>query len=253
MKRTALALGFAGCIALAGCRTTGVGEAIEIPIPHNLSDQHAQHLVTRFVDRGQARTTRTPDDVLLRELFAGVQRRGSIARRYRGRWRIEAWQPGSAVAAYAWKRHVLRVEMEFRNRSAILRIGECTNLRQSPTEIHKTANALASELAQDIRFLFGKIASGDARLVAAARSLGAPQSAFCEVVWASDERQRAECRQAQRSAYNRLRAQIDRVEVDPSSPDSRKLKMCYAEAQTRAGTDWEATERCLHTYPASLR
>jgi glutathione S-transferase len=252
MTRTAFAAACALCAALAGCRTTDIGGPIEIPIPHNISERDAQYLVTRFLDRAGGSSAGNEDDPL-RRLFAGVQWRGSVAQRYRGKWRIEDWQPGSLVAAYAWKSHLLRIHVEFRDRVAVLGIGESTGLRQSQTEIHKTAKALTDELAQDIRFVFGKVASGDSALVAAVRSQGSSQPSFCDVMGGTDDRERDGCRRAQRDAYERLQARIERVESDPTAPESRKLKACYAQAQTRAGTDWEATARCFYAYPASMR
>ncbi|MEE9606259.1 MAG: hypothetical protein V3U03_00865 [Myxococcota bacterium] len=253
MTRAALAVVCISCIALAGCRTTEIGGPIEIPIPHNLSEQDAQNLVTRFVDRASRGGAGEASENHLRRVLAAARRPGSVARGYRGRWRVEAWEPGSVVAAYAWKRHLLRVHIEFRDRAAILRIGEGVNLRQSPTRIHKTAKALTTELAQDIRFVYGKVASGDAALVAAARSQGSAQASFCDVMWKSDAQERARCQRAQRRAYDRLRPQIDLVRAEPSTVDSRMLKACYSQAQTRAGTDWEATARCFYSYPASTR
>lgn len=252
MTRAALAFVCVSCIALTSCRTVEIGGPIEIPIPHNLSEQDAQKLVTLFVDRTNRGSGRGASDEL-RRLFASARRPRSLARRYPGRWRVEAWQPGSIVAAYAWNQHLVRVHIEFRDRAAILGIGESANLRQSPDKIHKTAKALTSELAQDIRFVYGKVASGDAALVAAARSQGSAQASFCDVTWKSDAQERTRCQRAQRRAYDRLRPQIDLVSANATTSDSRKLKACYSQAQTRVGTDWEATERCFYSYPASAR
>jgi hypothetical protein len=253
MFRAALIVACAVCIALVGCRTTEIGGPIVIPIPHNLSEQDAQSLVTRFVDRANRGSVTGATSEPLRRVFAAARRPGSAARRYRGRWRVEGWEPGSIVVAYAWKRHLVRVHIGFRERTVVLRIGEGVGISQSSTRIHTTAKTLTTELAQDLRFVYGKIASGDATLVAAARSQGSAQAPFCDVTWKSDAGERERCRRAQRHAYDQLRRQIDLVKSEPSTDDSRKLRSCYSQAQTSAGTDWEATARCFYSYPASPR
>ena len=93
----------------------------------------------------------------------------------------------------------------------MLKIGESENLSQSPTEIHTTAKALTTELAQDIRFVFGKAASGDAgsRRRSILR-LGASLVLRCGV---EGRRERASCQRAQQRAYDRLKPQIDLVKA----------------------------------------
>jgi len=244
MSRAVPALIFAASMALAGCRTTEIGDPIEIALPHNLSSQSAQTLVTRFIEASSGARMSREDP--LRHVFASARGRHSMARRLRGKWRIEAWNPESMVAAYAWKRHILRVEIEFQDRSLRLGLGEGTNVDQSATQIHSTAKALALELAQEIRFVFGKVASGSAPVAADAAAIS-----FCDAMWGSNSSQRESCGRAQKRSYDRLRPLIDLVKVKPSAPDSQRMKACYARAQTRAGTDWESTERCFYSYPAS--
>jgi hypothetical protein len=225
---------------LAGCVTTRIGEPIAIRIPANLSEEEAQGLVTEFVEGKNGITTGKDS--------------GSIYRKIRGNWQIEQWEPGSMVAAYSWRSHLLRVNIEFANRTVLLKIGESVDLRQSSQRIHKFAKALAMEFAQDIRVDFAKAAlrQRSPGSYASQRS-GSKKSSFCSSMWEDDLQEQASCLRAQQRSYDRLRPLISEAKSKSSSQGSRRLSACYARTRTWAGADWEAVERCFYSPPASLR
>jgi hypothetical protein len=225
---------------LAGCVTTMIGEPIAIRIPANLSEEEAQGLVTEFVEGNKRNTS--------------ARASGSIYRKVHGKWQIEQWEPGSMVAVYSWRSHLLRVNIEFANRTALLEIGESANLRQSSQRIHKIAKALAMELAQDVRLGFAKAAlSQRPQGSYVSQRSGSKKSSFCSSMWEGDVQEQASCKRAQQRSYDRLRPLISEVKTKSSSPESRRLRACYAGTQTWAGADWEAIERCFYSPPASKR
>jgi hypothetical protein len=234
-----------------------IGSPIAIQIPRNLTQYQAQLLVTEFING---------DDTSQKEYNwrAGITHvpfhataRGSSAvvlKKYEN-WQIEQWEPGSMVAAYSWKTHLLRVKFRFDNRNTILEIGESENLRQSPTRIHKAAKALVKELGRDIQFAYGKVASSQRQFEDDAFAQGTKPNkpSYCGSIWEGEPQEQASCQRAQRRSYDHLRPLISQLKVSPSSLESRRLRACSSVAQTRAGIDWEATERCFYSPPASLR
>jgi len=215
-----------------------IGEPITIQIPANLSEEEAQGLVTEFVQGDKRNTT--------------ARGSGSVSRKLRGKWRIEQWKPGSMVAAYSWRSHLLRVNIEFANRTALLEIGESANLRQSSQRIHKIAKALEMELAQDVRLGFAKAALRQQPQGSyASRRSGSKKPSFCGSMWGRDPGEQASCQRAQNRSYDRLLPVISQAKAAATTSESKKLKACYARSKTWAGADWEAIERCFYSPPAS--
>ncbi len=225
-------------LVLAGCRTVSIGEPVSIPIPQTLAEPEAQRLVAEWIEGDRLRTR-----------GSGPRTRGR-----RARWQIEEWQPGSIVAVYAWRSHVLRVELEFEDRTTRLAIGDSENLKQSSARIHERAKVLAMELAQNIRLAYAKLAMQPpgSRPAASARTGGTKRS-FCSARWPGDAGERTRCERAQRRAYGRLQPMIAQVEAAPSTFQSQRLRACYANTKTAGAADWEALERCFHATPASIR
>lgn len=222
------------------------GEPVAVELPHNLNEATAQDLMTRYLRSASPGAKKVKQRDALQPIFHSASRTRAIGRRYRGAWRIESWEPGAIVAAYTWKRYILRVHLEFVDRTMWLRIGEGTNLRQSETRIHKTTKALSMELTQEIRFVFGRVASEPAAAVAGRDST---KESVCGAMWRSDSSEQARCQRAQKRSYDRMTPVIDLVKIKPASSEAQRLRSCYAQAQTRAGTDWESTERCFHSHP----
>ena len=224
--------------ALAGCRTTSIGEPVSIPIPQTLTEPEAQRLVAEWIEGDRLRTPRS----------------GPRTRRRPVRWQIEEWQPGSIVAVQSWQSHVLRVRLEFADHTTRLEIGDSENLKQSSTRIHKRAKVLATELAQNLRLAYAKVAMHPAESPrAASASSGAATRSLCRSLWPGDARERARCERAQRRSQGRLQPMIAQVEAAPSTFQSKRLRACYARTKTADGADWEALERCFYSTPASVR
>jgi hypothetical protein len=227
-------------LALAGCRTTPIGEPRTIRIPANLSEREAQDLVTDYIENGGKSTA--------------PGRSRPATRKLRGIWQIEQWEPGFLVATYAWRSHVLRVRIEFADRTVRLAIGRSENLRQSADRIHKSAKAMTRELGDAIQYQFAESALSPRRQSeVASRSLQSKPSSFCTSTWEGDPQEQASCRRAQRRSYDRLLPVISKAKAIPTDVESKKLQACYARTQTWAGADWEAIERCFYSPPASAR
>ena len=226
-------------LALAGCRTTPIGEPLTIRIPPNLSEREAQDLVTDLIEN--AANSPAP-------------RSRSGARKPRRSWQIEQWEPGFLVATYAWQSHVLRVRLDFADRTVRLAIGQSDNLHQSAERIHKSAKARTTELGRAIQHQFAESALSQRRQSEiASQRLKSEPSSFCTSTWEGDPQEQASCRRAQRRSYDRLLPVISKAKVVPSDVESEKLRACYARTQTWAGADWEAIERCFYAPPASAR
>ncbi len=227
-------------LALAGCRTTPIGEPLTVRIPANLSEREAQNLVTEFIESGGRSTP------------PGSSR--STARKLRGSWQIEQWEPGFMVATYAWRSHVLRVRLEFAERTVRLAIGPSENLRQSADRIHKFAKAMTSELSNAIQHQLTEVALTQRRQgEIASRRFKSEPSSFCTATWEGDPQEQASCRRAQLRSYDRLLPVISKAKARPTDIESKKLQACYARTQTWAGADWEAVERCFYSPPASAQ
>jgi hypothetical protein len=240
LQKTVMAAACALTFGLAGCVTTRIGEPIAIQIPANISEAEAQGLVAEFIE-GDKRNNK-------------AKRSGRVSRKFRGKWQIEQWEPGSMVAAYSWRSHLLRVRVKFANRTVLLEIGESENLRQSSQQIHKNAKALAMELAQGIRLDFAQAAlSQRPQGGYASQRSGSENASFCKSMWEGDHQEQASCQRAQQRSYDRLRPLISEVKSKSSSVESRRLRECYAGTQKWAGADWEAIERCFYSPPASER
>jgi len=238
LRGLAVAAACSFAFGLAGCRTTEIGAPVAIAIPQNLTEAEAQHLVVDFLD-GRLPQSRSS---------------GRVTRRRLGRWQIERWEPGSLVAAYAWRAHILRVHLAFADGTTLLEIGDSANLHQSAKRIHKQAKTLAMELGQDLRFAYAR--AGMAKRTPGAVARKSPESqepSFCHSRWGDDPRERASCQRAQRRSYDRLRPSIAQVEARPTAVESKRLRACYTRTQTGFGPDWEAVERCFYSPPASMR
>lgn len=225
---------------LTGCVTTKIGEPLVIRIPSNISEVEAQGLVTEFIEGDNRKTA--------------VRGSGPVSRKVRGSWQIEQWEPSSMVAAYSWRSYLLRVNIEFSNRTVLIEIGESENLRQSSQRIHRVAKALAMELAQDVRLEFAEAALRQRPQGSyASQRSGSKKPSFCNSMWEGDPREQVSCQRAQRRSYDRLRPLISEAKTKSSSVESTRLRKCYAGTQTWAGADWEAIERCFYSPPASVR
>jgi len=227
-------------LVLAGCRTASIGEPLTFRIPPNLSERDAQDLVTEFVESGGRITP--------------PGRSRSTTRKLRGSWQIEQWEPGFLVASYAWQSHLLRVRLEFADRTVRLAIGPSENLRQSAERIHKSAKAITSELGNAIQHQLTEVALTRRRQseVASQRFKSEPSS-FCTATWEGDSQEQASCRRAPQLSYDRLLPVISKAKARPTDIESKKLRACYTRTQTWAGADWEAIERCFYSPPASAR